>query len=244
MTFSAWDFAGQEIYYATHALFLSSNAIYLLVFDLRHPNESRIEFWLNSVASRATGAPAILVGTHLDDPMFEGNQEKTLEILNDINNRYKSRFPNIDTICCVSASEWVGIGFLLDAIGGLAMKMPNIKIPLPRIYQNLEELGIPRFPLTPLSSLPPFFQPLLSEPHLHSPSFSILQLLFFFSIRSPFPTLLYFFLFPPLSGKSPSTPFVPLTFPFSTPLPAFMRDISAQFIIHARHSFTRLFFNQ
>ena len=68
ITFSAWDFAGQEIYYATHSFFLSTTAIYLIIFDLRfHFEQSRVEFWLNSVASRASNAPVILIGT---PPLF------------------------------------------------------------------------------------------------------------------------------------------------------------------------------
>ena len=36
-----WDFAGQSVYYETHQLFLTSRAIYLLVYDLsRDPSES------------------------------------------------------------------------------------------------------------------------------------------------------------------------------------------------------------
>ena len=32
-----WDFAGQSLYYSTHQFFVSENALYVLVFDLRHP---------------------------------------------------------------------------------------------------------------------------------------------------------------------------------------------------------------
>ena len=36
-----WDFAGESVYYQTHQLFLTSKAIYLLVYDLsRDPEES------------------------------------------------------------------------------------------------------------------------------------------------------------------------------------------------------------
>jgi GTPase SAR1 family protein len=42
---SAWDFAGQEIYYATHQFFLSERSLFLVVFNLVSPVESRIEYW-------------------------------------------------------------------------------------------------------------------------------------------------------------------------------------------------------
>ena len=89
---SIWDFAGQYIYYATHQVFLATNAIYLLVLDMSkdlddiidvgdHPTGSSermgrkvknyIELWLQSVHTKKSGEigelPAIiLVGTHKD----------------------------------------------------------------------------------------------------------------------------------------------------------------------------------
>ncbi|XP_078349895.1 uncharacterized protein LOC144634751 isoform X1 [Oculina patagonica] len=74
-----WDFAGQSVYYATHPLFLTCRAIYLLVYDLsQNPNERAtpivkqgmfkkfedsfgpktnldyLDFWMTSVASLAS----------------------------------------------------------------------------------------------------------------------------------------------------------------------------------------------
>jgi serine/threonine protein kinase/GTPase SAR1 family protein len=68
LEFSAWDFAGQDVYYNTHALFLSHRALYLVCFNLLLPfEEQRIEYWLQSVQVRAPDAPIIVVGTHADD---------------------------------------------------------------------------------------------------------------------------------------------------------------------------------
>jgi GTPase SAR1 family protein len=62
-----WDFAGQDIYYAVHQLFLSPNALYLVVWDIRRrPEEARVSFWLNSIQTRAPNAAVVLVGTHVD----------------------------------------------------------------------------------------------------------------------------------------------------------------------------------
>ena len=46
-----WDFAGQRDYYVTHKVFLSSSAIYLLVFDLRLMKEgvSSLKPWLSDL---------------------------------------------------------------------------------------------------------------------------------------------------------------------------------------------------
>ena len=84
-----WDFGGQYVFYATHTMFHSSKAIYLLVFDLSRslddivkdedfPTEAGdktmeyfIKFWLNSIHSfvgsdKASTPLVILVGTHKD----------------------------------------------------------------------------------------------------------------------------------------------------------------------------------
>ncbi|XP_072037085.1 uncharacterized protein [Amphiura filiformis] len=72
--FQIWDFAGHDVYYTTHQVFLSHRAIYIVVFDLRHDlnqpvnvqidqNESRfheltglgfLDFWMQSIYAYAT----------------------------------------------------------------------------------------------------------------------------------------------------------------------------------------------
>ncbi|XP_045173795.2 uncharacterized protein LOC123535269 [Mercenaria mercenaria] len=87
--FDIWDFGGQHIFYATHAIFHSKRAIYLLVFDLtldlnqcisdeQYQTESEnrnmkyfMQFWLSSIHSFVGSADGtlpkvILVGTHKD----------------------------------------------------------------------------------------------------------------------------------------------------------------------------------
>jgi len=141
LTFSAWDFAGQEIYYATHSLFLSTKAIYLIVWDLRYSdNNARVEFWLNSVASRARDAPVILVGSHVDDEKFQEKPELIQKILVKMNNKYSKRFKNIKRILAVSASTGEGVPEVMDNLRDIALSMSNIKIPMPKIYQSLEDL--------------------------------------------------------------------------------------------------------
>ncbi|XP_045178486.2 uncharacterized protein LOC123538444 [Mercenaria mercenaria] len=89
--FDLWDFGGQHIFYATHTLFHSSRAVYLLVFNLslplrecvqdapeegclntdEHTMEYFLRFWVNSIHSfvgheDGLKPPIILVGTHKD----------------------------------------------------------------------------------------------------------------------------------------------------------------------------------
>jgi hypothetical protein len=87
--FSFWDFGGQFLFYATHCLFHSRRAIYLLVFDLStnlssvvYDTDSPVaddertmqyyfEFWMNSIHSfvgteDGSEPTVLLVGTHKD----------------------------------------------------------------------------------------------------------------------------------------------------------------------------------
>eukprot|EP01097_Dermamoeba_algensis_P009639 TRINITY_DN6874_c0_g1_i1.p1 TRINITY_DN6874_c0_g1~~TRINITY_DN6874_c0_g1_i1.p1 ORF type:complete len:341 (-),score=42.42 TRINITY_DN6874_c0_g1_i1:4-1026(-) len=55
ITFSVWDFAGQEIYYAAHQLFMTEHSIYLLVWDLsKSEEENRISYWLQAITSKTS----------------------------------------------------------------------------------------------------------------------------------------------------------------------------------------------
>lgn len=85
IVFNAWDFGGQELYYALHHVFIHSNAIYLVVFnledaynpDLRPDVLRNLVHWLNSIHTYSGPKPhkpsihdaeenVILVGTHRD----------------------------------------------------------------------------------------------------------------------------------------------------------------------------------
>ncbi|XP_060571488.1 uncharacterized protein LOC132729688 [Ruditapes philippinarum] len=95
-----WDFGGQYVFYATHTMFHSQQAIYLLVFDLttdfkdvvrdeEFPGETGnktveyfIRFWMNSIHSFVGDCDGslprvILVGTHKDKIKAETDDERT-----------------------------------------------------------------------------------------------------------------------------------------------------------------------
>jgi len=64
---SFWDFAGQELYYSTHQFFISERSVFLLAWSLvKSMEDSRVEFWIHSIASKVKRPVIILVGTHLD----------------------------------------------------------------------------------------------------------------------------------------------------------------------------------
>ncbi|XP_021358138.1 uncharacterized protein LOC110453508 [Mizuhopecten yessoensis] len=77
-----YDFGGEKVFYNTHHCFMSSNMVFVLVFDVAmclDPSRAkdgyeRIEFWLRNIATYAIDRaapgkgtpPVILVGSHLD----------------------------------------------------------------------------------------------------------------------------------------------------------------------------------
>jgi len=62
-----WDFAGQQLYYASHPLFLSSRALYILVHNLNKPLHAQAQ-------------PCVRQGTR-DIPLKNPNSETNLENL-------------------------------------------------------------------------------------------------------------------------------------------------------------------
>ncbi|XP_053387326.1 uncharacterized protein LOC123542028 [Mercenaria mercenaria] len=152
-----WDFGGQYIYYATHQIFHSRDAIYLLVFDLRQDLESFVidsdfperrqkiknclKFWVNSidtfVGTNDGKQPLIIfVGTHKDQ--FDGDINDKFGKVIDLfvgtkarNHIYKTPF----AVSNVDASD-KSIGELREAIYEIAKqhyahrKVPAKWIPL------------------------------------------------------------------------------------------------------------------
>ena len=71
VTLQLWDFGGQEIYHATHRLFLSNDCLYLLLWaeetgecdeETRHP----VSYWLESLHDLGPNSPIILVKNQID----------------------------------------------------------------------------------------------------------------------------------------------------------------------------------
>ncbi|XP_070569825.1 uncharacterized protein [Ptychodera flava] len=82
---SLWDFAGDELFYNTHQVFIATHAIFLLVFNLSDFSETRtreerlqrIIFWLHSICTHSEQAPSsvFLVGSHRDQVPVQGQKE-------------------------------------------------------------------------------------------------------------------------------------------------------------------------
>ncbi|QQZ28129.1 TIR domain-containing protein [Thiothrix subterranea] len=71
VTLQLWDFGGQEIYHATHRLFLSDDCLYLLLWaeeTEEHPEETRhpVSYWLELIHDLAPNSQVIIVKNQID----------------------------------------------------------------------------------------------------------------------------------------------------------------------------------
>ena len=95
---SLWDFAGQDVFYSLHHLYLTRYGVYLVMFNMEWLCSSAgdvvkaeclafLRFWLNSISVHAVDpadqsiAPIFLIGTHKDvvsDPREHGSISKLM----------------------------------------------------------------------------------------------------------------------------------------------------------------------
>jgi serine/threonine protein kinase/GTPase SAR1 family protein len=136
LTFSVWDFAGQEIYYTTHSFFLTDRSIFVVVFNLLlGPENCRVDYWLNSVKARTPTAPIFLIGTHLDK-VSKSDAIKTMEKLE---KKYKKTF-KIRGALAVSCESLENVETFIDQLLVAAKKEPYMGAKMPASYFALEDL--------------------------------------------------------------------------------------------------------
>jgi len=115
-----WDFAGQEITYQIHNLFMSQESLYLLVIDGQKENDMYEHFnWLETINNNANKPPIIVVVTK-----YETNRTYKLDEY-----EYRKKFSNISKICYVSSKEGSRISELKELIGEEINKINNIYFP-------------------------------------------------------------------------------------------------------------------
>ena len=145
--FTAWDLGGQEVFYPSHQFFLTSQSIYLVVFNLAQPHFERLEYWMNQLRSSASTnspSPVLLVGTHADSPICHDPAFIT-RVKNELKSKFPSqRFPALKHSLIVDCSSGGGIPGLKDKLLALASAMKMIVAPTwinlqQRLQQKLEQ---------------------------------------------------------------------------------------------------------
>ena len=144
MMWDCWDYAGQEVYYTTHQFFLSPRSIYFICFNLLDRNMSKIEYWMNSIHTRAKGSPMILIGTHIDDKACTQEYiNNYVELLQSTikPQRFKNNAGNMSVkgIYTVSCKKRIGIKDLIEDVTELVQGVKFIGQLFPKTWIKLED---------------------------------------------------------------------------------------------------------
>ncbi len=142
-----WDLGGQDVYHATHRLFMRTRALFLLVWDkeneaaLFHTYQNRqydnekLLYWLSFAQYFGIGSPVLVVQnkidatSHLHDPYPYPR----------VQNELKTKFPAIVDFIGVSTKTGKGFIVLADAIERLFTENPTLRNdllnkPLPKTW--------------------------------------------------------------------------------------------------------------
>ncbi|MBD2231203.1 COR domain-containing protein [Phormidium tenue] len=126
---NVWDFGGQEIYHATHQIFLTKSSLYLLVCNCRaSEEENRLEYWLKLIESFGGASPVIIVGNKKDEQPLDINRKALRE-----------KYPNIRAILETSCQTGDGIEELRTAIYEEVAQLPEIYNLLPLSWFEVKE---------------------------------------------------------------------------------------------------------
>eukprot|EP01127_Copromyxa_protea_P014151 TRINITY_DN389_c1_g1_i1.p1 TRINITY_DN389_c1_g1~~TRINITY_DN389_c1_g1_i1.p1 ORF type:complete len:2271 (-),score=715.31 TRINITY_DN389_c1_g1_i1:92-6904(-) len=118
-----WDFAGQEIYLATHPFFLSERCVYVVCFNINSEVETaRIGPWLKTIKFYAPKSPILIVGTHLDT-VKKGKKDKIELVKEEINEKF-STFKMLTGVFGVGIYSQLNVQPLLDHILETALAQP------------------------------------------------------------------------------------------------------------------------
>ena len=138
---NVWDFGGQEIYHATHRLFLSSDCLYLLLWaeeteenhqEIRHS----VNYWLEAIQDLGGNSPVIIVKNQIDRAKNKSSVPPELA-MEELDQEYE--------FVSISAKKYQGIyklrgiieEFLYDPKLQVRVELPNTWV---AVQQQLEAL--------------------------------------------------------------------------------------------------------
>lgn len=109
--------------------------MFLVVFNMKLGVENtRVEYWLNSIKARAPKAPVFVVGTYLDEVGPEAAQAHMDQVLA----KYKKPF-KLKGAMAVSCSTLKNVPELIAEMAAVALKEPYMGGHVPTSYFVLEE---------------------------------------------------------------------------------------------------------
>lgn len=114
ITWEVWDYGGHDVYKTTHSFFLAPRTIYLVLFNFMDVDKHRLEYWLQSIRTKAGSRTAVvLVGTHSDS--IRSSQRDSM--VAQLKALYKS---HVREVLYISNINYEGINTLKSYISKLA----------------------------------------------------------------------------------------------------------------------------
>ncbi|SDK96627.1 internalin A [Catalinimonas alkaloidigena] len=136
-----WDFGGQDIYHATHRLFLRTKALFLLVWDAETEQRHRyaeeiggtlipfqhepLAYWLEYTWVLGDGSPVIVVQNKTDR---DGEQYASRDL--------QEKYPNLKFFRNVSAATGRGLSQLKETMVETLAEMPELQQKMPESWYN------------------------------------------------------------------------------------------------------------
>ena len=157
LSFSIWDYGGQEVFYALHHIFLTQGGLFLVVFDMeallrpqsRAESLEYLRFWLNSIRLHAPDGRVLLVGTRAD--VVKQHTEVSDVLLNEAG---VSRFPGVrkgESLCFFPVNNLDKSASRADALRGkvlaVARELECVERSVPlawlKVLDDLVSSGLP-----------------------------------------------------------------------------------------------------
>eukprot|EP00026_Physarum_polycephalum_P000536 Phypoly_transcript_00537.p1 GENE.Phypoly_transcript_00537~~Phypoly_transcript_00537.p1 ORF type:complete len:1451 (+),score=177.67 Phypoly_transcript_00537:50-4354(+) len=133
IVFNVWDFGGQTVFHSTHRFFLTSMAIYVVIYNMADDQtHGRLQHWMQQIQSvvdmQGASMPILIVGTHADK-LTSAQQE---EVMNKIARLYpvSNKTTGVQGHYAVSLSSKSGHGLqeLKEALITIAREHPKLGI--------------------------------------------------------------------------------------------------------------------
>jgi len=122
-----WDFAGQQITYATHQFFMTARSLYVLLVDNRREN-ANFDYWLNVVELLSDGSPMLVVKNEKQGVLCSINETAA-----------RAQFQNVKDIVSADLANEQAVENLTRLIQGHIQLLPHIGSHLPRTWKRVRQ---------------------------------------------------------------------------------------------------------
>ncbi len=128
-----WDFAGQDIYHATHRLFMQTRALFVLVWDWENERQpfhtwegknyknEKLLYWLEYAACFGQGSPILVLQNKVDTP-----EDAQKCLMQQVQHYYQKHYPILGFVQ-VSAKTGRGFAILEDRLDEKLAKNPTLQ---------------------------------------------------------------------------------------------------------------------